>query len=383
MARTAEITGSRVMPSLDGQLSGGREGSADFQVFLRNRGAIAMGNKALFLLPQLFDKTHHYIIASLGGTFDYPFTRDALISAHLTRKALETFFGGFPLNRPDLIANESLETIPRVVDIGAGSILQEVGDRIKRSNTFFSDHQKSNGAYPHEMQPYQKGHPFLKSKFYTWKRGDEFMLNSDSIDATPRALMEAVNTLSSEEVAAFYPKAEKAFNWIIRNMREHHGFLAYEGNLKGLMSQGWMDSQQGRPLDQHGDIIPGSVALIEVQAQVWSAMTRWVYLLEKTFPDTPENKKYHIKARQLRKEAQALKARFNNALLNGQENPHTFRTPDGYFAHALVYPPGQSVPIQDMRVSINAGIALEADHQGETIFANNEDIKHIVHNLLS
>lgn len=212
--------------------------------------------------------------------------------------------------------------------------------------------QQPDGKIPHELKPYHPDDELGKRGFYD--RFKEYYINRDSVDATP--LMLIVTPLfvdkNSADFALLVPQAVQALSWIEDNMDKHFGFLSYESNPKGLVSQGWMDSIHGGPVDEEGRLIDGYVALVEAQAFAWKAFLEWGDLLEDIDSE---------KAQQLRERATLLKEKFNSVFVMQDEK-------GDYYSHAIVFTrdTGKITAKLD-RVSINPGLCLWASYKGESI----------------
>lgn len=213
--------------------------------------------------------------------------------------------------------------------------------------------QQPDGKIPHELKPYHPDDELGKRGFYD--RFKDYYINRDSVDATP--LMLIVTPLfidkNSDEFQKLIPQAEKALSWIEENIDTHDGFLCYESNPKGLVSQGWMDSVHGGPIDKNGNLIDGYVALVEAQAFAWKSFLQWADLLEDVHPE---------RAKSLREKARSLKEKFNKLFLMHDENGL-------YFSHALILEKGTGILRARLDVaSINPGLCLWASYNGDTIF---------------
>lgn len=227
--------------------------------------------------------------------------------------------------------------------------------------------QQPDGKIPHELKPFDPEDELGKRGFYD--RFGEYYINRDSVDATP--LMLLVTPLyidkNSSEFRELVPQAMRALEWIEKNIDKHFGFLSYESNPKGLVSQGWMDSAHGGPVDSSGNLIDGVIALVEAQAFAWNAFLQWADLLEEVDSHT---------SKQLREKAKALKNRFNELFVMEDEKGK-------YFAHAIIFDKttGKIKTRLDV-ASINPGLALWAAYKEETIFED-KFLADVVSRLLS
>lgn len=231
--------------------------------------------------------------------------------------------------------------------------------KTKRAVLTYWTFQQPDGKIPHELKPYHPDDELGKRGFYD--RFKEYYINRDSVDATP--LMLIVTPLfiekNSAELHTLLPQALQALQWIEENMDNHFGFLSYESNPKGLVSQGWMDSVHGGPVDEGGNLIDGYVALVEAQAFAWKAFLLWADLLENS-----DDKK----AQELREKANMLKERFNKVFVMQDKKGE-------YFSHAVVFDrQSGNVTAKLDRVGINPGLCLWASYNGTSII----DAKYLV-----
>ena len=227
--------------------------------------------------------------------------------------------------------------------------------------------QQPDGKIPHELKPFDPDDELGKKGFYD--RFKEYYINRDSVDATP--LMLIVTPLfvekNSAEFKKLVPQALKALMWMVDNIDGHFGFLSYESNHKGLVSQGWMDSVHGGPVDKDGNLIDGYIALVEAQGFAWKAFLLWADLLEEIHPK---------KAQLLRERAHSLKKKFNSVFPMKDEKGN-------YFSHAVIFDKNSEIIKAKLDViSINPGLCLWASYNGQTIIQD-EFIVDVVSRLLS
>jgi glycogen debranching enzyme len=131
-----------------------------------------------------------------------------------------------------------------------------------------------------------------------------------TVDATPLFVMLAAGyfrwTNDLETLSELRPQIDKALEWI-----DHHGdhdrdgFVEYQRRSPaGLENQGWKDSYDA-VMHADGTLAKGPIALVDVQGYVYLAKLRIAELYEALGePD---------RARQLRAQAGALRAAFNEA----------------------------------------------------------------------
>jgi len=127
-----------------------------------------------------------------------------------------------------------------------------------------------------------------------------------TVDATPLWLMLYAEyyawTADQATLNQLWPNALSAMAWIDRNCQET-GYLSYHrSSKKGLLNQGWKDSENCI-VNSKGELAEGAIALCEVQGYVYAAKIRMSELAEK--------RQLFDLAELWRSQAQALKARFN------------------------------------------------------------------------
>ena len=127
-----------------------------------------------------------------------------------------------------------------------------------------------------------------------------------TVDATPLWLMLYAEyyawTADQPTLDQLWPNALSAMAWIDRNCQET-GYLRYHrSSEKGLLNQGWKDSENCI-VNSKGDIAEGAIALCEVQGYVYAAKIRMSELAEK--------RQLFDLAELWRSQAQDLKSRFN------------------------------------------------------------------------
>ncbi len=127
-----------------------------------------------------------------------------------------------------------------------------------------------------------------------------------TVDATPLWLMLYAEyyawTADQPTLDQLWSNALSAMAWIDRNCQET-GYLSYHrSSEKGLLNQGWKDSENCI-VNSKGELAEGSIALCEVQGYVYAAKIRMSELAEK--------RKLFDLAELWRSQAQDLKQRFN------------------------------------------------------------------------
>jgi glycogen debranching enzyme len=269
------------------------------------------------------------IFASEDKRFHHKFARDTFKSAHLIFQGLKY--------RPD----------------------PDLFKKTKKAVFEFWQHQILNGQIPHEIRPFDE--IFAKTGFY--KKKGNYLVNDDSVDATALALIVTPLFIENEEELNFFiPRAKLAISWMIGNMRANGGFLRYRYNYQngGLTNHGWMDSTHS--IKWRKDRLPKDpIALVEVQAYAWNALSLWSDLLLQNDPRL---------SLLLKAEASLLKKRFNRKFLFKDEGGY-------YFATAI---DGLNRRIRS--VSLNPGLCLWASHKGATIL-NKKLMGEVLKRLLS
>ncbi|OGH39260.1 MAG: hypothetical protein A3B44_03025 [Candidatus Levybacteria bacterium RIFCSPLOWO2_01_FULL_38_21] len=236
---------------------------------------------------------------------------------------------------------------------------EELWQRTKKAVFNFWEHQLPNGQAPHEIKPFNKRD--ATKRFY-YRNGDN-LVNDDSVDATPLALIVTPMFIETEEeLEQFIPKANKALDWMIQNIETYSGWLSYKYNRKngGLVNQGWMDSKDSIKW-RSIRFPPDPIALVEVQAYAWKALRVWSDIFAQRDPQ---------RSKDLRERAEDLKRRFN-------EN-FTLEDDRGvYLAHGL-----DGTGSQIRSISINPGLGLWANYKGESIIKS-EVIPFVVRRIMS
>jgi glycogen debranching enzyme len=144
-----------------------------------------------------------------------------------------------------------------------------------------------------------------------------------TVDATPLFLMLAAEyvawTGDLELVRELEPNLMAALEWIDKyGDSDSCGYVEYsKRSPKGLLNQGWKDSRNGI-VNGDGTLVKPPIALVEVQGYVYAAKMGMARLLSLLGKDRL--------ARRLRREANALKTRFNRDYWLEDE---------GYYALAL------------------------------------------------
>jgi len=129
-----------------------------------------------------------------------------------------------------------------------------------------------------------------------------------SVDATPLFLMLAAEyvawTGDLDLVRQLEPNLTAALEWIDKyGDSDRCGYVEYsKRSPKGLLNQGWKDSRNG-VVNGDGTLVRPPIALVEVQGYVYAAKRGMAWLLSLLGKERL--------ARKLRREAAALKARFN------------------------------------------------------------------------
>jgi glycogen debranching enzyme len=127
-----------------------------------------------------------------------------------------------------------------------------------------------------------------------------------TVDATPLWLMLYAEyfawTEDNTTLEQLWANAIAAMAWIDRNCKET-GYLSYHrSSKKGLLNQGWKDSENCI-VNRKGELAKGAIALCEVQGYVYAAKIRMSELAER--------KQLFDLAKLWRSQAKDLKLRFN------------------------------------------------------------------------
>ena len=137
-----------------------------------------------------------------------------------------------------------------------------------------------------------------------------------TVDATPLFVMLAASyyrwTADLETLTRLKPSLDAALDWIDRyGDLDGDGFVEYERRSPaGLLNQGWKDSEDAVP-HADGTLAQGPIALVEVQGYVYLAKLR---IAELYIAFGEEDR-----ARELVKQAQALREAFNEAFWMPEE----------------------------------------------------------------
>jgi glycogen debranching enzyme len=127
-----------------------------------------------------------------------------------------------------------------------------------------------------------------------------------TVDATPLWLMLYAEyiawTADHKTLDQLWPNAIAAMAWIDRNCQETGYLSYYRRSPKGLINQGWKDSDNCI-VNRDGELAQGSIALAEVQAYVYAAKVRMSKLAMNQSRDDLGDL--------WRSQAQDLKVRFN------------------------------------------------------------------------
>ncbi len=127
-----------------------------------------------------------------------------------------------------------------------------------------------------------------------------------TVDATPLWLMLYAEyfawTADQTTLDQLWANAISAMSWIDRNSKET-GYLSYQRtSAKGLVNQGWKDSDNCI-VNRNGELAKGAISLCEVQGYVYAAKIRMSELAER--------KQLFDLAELWRSQAKDLKTRFN------------------------------------------------------------------------
>jgi len=127
-----------------------------------------------------------------------------------------------------------------------------------------------------------------------------------TVDATPLWLMLYAEyfawTADQTTLEQLWPNAISAMSWIDRNCQETGYLIYHRKSKKGLLNQGWKDSENCI-VNGKGELAEGAIALCEVQGYVYAAKIRMSELAEK--------RQLFGLAEQWRLQAKDLKSRFN------------------------------------------------------------------------
>jgi glycogen debranching enzyme len=142
--------------------------------------------------------------------------------------------------------------------------------------TVLADHQAADGDR-HGGEPGQMLHELRTGEMA--RLGEvPFGPSFGSVDATPLWLLvlgEANDWIGDPAlVARLWPAALAALHWIeARTRPDPDGFLRYVGRPGALANEGWKDSPDSIR-DRSGAIVPGPIALAEVQGYLYDAYRR-------------------------------------------------------------------------------------------------------------
>ncbi|MDO8551403.1 MAG: hypothetical protein Q7S03_01835 [bacterium] len=273
---------------------------------------IDIGNYAYQKLSHVV--TPSGILASEDHRFHHLFGRDTYVVAHFINAAYQ------------------------------GRAHDELWDNTRAAIFGFWDFQREDGKIRHEIKPFNREEWQKTGRFY-YKVG-KFMVNDDSVDATPLALIVTPEFFQTkEDLLNLLPKAMKALDWIKQGMDKNNSWLTYKYNPYGLTHQGWMDSKYAVMLD-NGELPKDPISMVEVQAFAWKAMHLWSDLLRIEDPNLSSD---------LIARANDLKKRFNKQFLMQDDKGI-------YLAHAL-----DADGNRIKNVSINPGLVLWANYHGESL----------------
>lgn len=236
----------------------------------------------------------------------------------------------------------------------------------KKAVIKFWDFQTEEGKIPHEIKPFKgnENDPLYKRGFY-YKFGN-YLVNNESVDATPLALIATAKLLKDdcESLEKVKSKVVRAIEWMIKNMETFDGWLSFVPNRRGITCQGWMDSVWG-VTTKNGRIPQKPVAVVEAQAMAWEALQLWGQLL-----DGKMSERLRITKTSLR-----LREKFHKEFVIRISLPGRVKT--RYLAHARILK-GSKVH----SISINPGFCLSSVI-GKESFVKREYISEIVHVLMS
>jgi glycogen debranching enzyme len=125
-----------------------------------------------------------------------------------------------------------------------------------------------------------------------------------SVDSTPLFVMLAgaylERTGDTETVRILWPNIQAALKWIEDyGDSDRDGFVEYLGHAGGLANQGWKDSHDS-VFHADGELAPGPIALVEVQAYVYAAW-RAAARISAALNDPSGAAGYEERARRLRR----------------------------------------------------------------------------------
>ncbi|HEX8032793.1 MAG TPA: amylo-alpha-1,6-glucosidase [Ktedonobacterales bacterium] len=129
----------------------------------------------------------------------------------------------------------------------------------------------------------------------------------------------------------------RALDWMDENEKEHsHGFLTYgTKSEKGLINQGWKDSDNGI-VNEDGSLVEPPVALVEVQGYAYRARRDIADILRMIGDEDS--------AQTLEQKAEALKQRFNETFWMDDAGFYGFALQrGGRLSRAIASNPGQTL----------------------------------------
>ena len=179
-----------------------------------------------------------------------------------------------------------------------------------------------------------------------------------TIDATPLWLMLYAEyfawTADQATLDQLWVNAIAAMDWIDRNCKET-GYLSYQRlSEKGLLNQGWKDSENCI-VNSKGELAQGAIALCEVQGYVYAAKIRMSELADK--------KQLFELAELWRSQAKDLKVRFNQDFwLPDQDYCALALDGDGKPVDSITSNPGQclNLGIFDREKALSVAARLNA-----------------------
>lgn len=169
------------------------------------------------------------------------------------------------------------------------------------------------GKIPHELRSGElaRRHQIPHTPYY------------GTVDATPLFVLLSTSyyrwTLDRRTIEELLPALEAALKWVdVWGDRDGDGFVEYlRRSPAGLLNQGWKDSEDS-VLHPDGQPAEGPIALAEVQGYVYAAKLQ--------VADLYEQLGYQHRGRELRHQAERLRAAFNEAFWDADQK---------YFALAL------------------------------------------------
>jgi glycogen debranching enzyme len=161
-----------------------------------------------------------------------------------------------------------------------------------------------------------------------------------SVDATPLFLValgrhaQWVGDLSL--FRDLRPQVDAAIEWIATNETAHAGYVAYDSQTGlGLANQGWKDSGDAI-VNRDGSLARPPIALVEVQGYVYEAKVLIADLFERDGDP--------MRAKELRQQAEHLRARFDQDFWTGDATGHALAIQgDGSPCQVIASNPGHAL----------------------------------------